>query len=127
MKRWMAKYTTSITSLPLWPLLPSLTMSKVQNNQRYSVMMRRHLSQAWPDKEIPKRQASASAIPESAKEALVQDLFLQHSTSVKVLFQLGIDACREYQRSLAISVLARVRQRTGYVLYAKRASVPLRC
>ena len=67
------------------------------------------LTWAWPDKEIP-RQASASAIPESAREALVWDLLLQHSTSVKVLSRLGVDACREYQRSSAIGVLTRVRQ-----------------
>ena len=67
------------------------------------------LTWAWPDKEIP-RQAATSAIPGSAKEALVQDLLLQHSTSVKVLSQLGVDACKEYQRSSAIGVLARMRQ-----------------
>ena len=67
------------------------------------------LTWAWPDKEIP-RQASASAIPESAKEALVQDLLLQHNTSVKVLSQLRVDVCKEYQRSSAIGVLTRVRQ-----------------
>ena len=65
---------------------------------------------AWPDQDIPRRQGPAPAIPESAKEVLVQDLLLQHSTSVKVLSRLGVNACKEYQRSSAIGVLARVRQ-----------------
>ena len=74
------------------------------------------LTQAWPDKEIP-RQATTSAVPESAKEALVQDLLLQHSTSLKVLSQLGVDACKEYQRSSAIGILARVRQGNRICIY----------
>ena len=65
---------------------------------------------AWPDQDIPRRQGPAPAIPESAREVLVQDLLLQHSTSVKVLSRLGVDACKEHQRSSAIGVLARVRQ-----------------
>ena len=67
-------------------------------------------TQAWPNQDIPRRQGPAPAIPQSAREALVQDLLLQHSTSVKVLSRLGVDACKEYQRSSDIGVLARVRQ-----------------
>ena len=39
-----------------------------------------------------------------------QDLQLQHDTAVKVLKHLGVDACRDLQKSSAVGVLARVRQ-----------------
>ena len=67
-------------------------------------------TRAWPDQDIPRRQGPAPAIPESARQELVKNLLLQHSTAVKVLSRLGVDACKEYQRSSAIGVLARVRQ-----------------
>ena len=40
----------------------------------------------------------------------MKDLLLQHSTAVKILSRLGFNACKEYQRSSAIGVLAMVRQ-----------------
>ena len=37
-------------------------------------------------------------------------MLLQHSTSVKVLSRLGVNACKEFQRQSPVGVLARVRQ-----------------
>ena len=68
------------------------------------------LTRAWPDQDIPRRQGQAPVIPESTREELVKDLLLQHSTAVKVLSRSGVNACKEYQRSSTIGLLARVRQ-----------------
>ena len=48
---------------------------------------------AWPDQDIPRRQGLAPAIHESAKEALVQDLLLQHSTKFCLGWELTHVRC----------------------------------
>ena len=65
---------------------------------------------AWPDQAIPRQSAPPVEVPPSISEALIKDLQLQHDTAVKVLKHLGVDACRDLQRSSAVGVLARVRQ-----------------
>ena len=65
---------------------------------------------AWPDQAIPRQSAPPVEVPPSISKALIKDLQLQHDTTVKVLKHLGVDACRDLQRSSAVGVLARVRQ-----------------
>ena len=70
---------------------------------------------AWPDQAIPRQSALPAEVPPvevppSISEALIKDLQLQHDTAVKVLKHLGVDACRDLQKSSAVGVLARVRQ-----------------
>ena len=70
---------------------------------------------AWPDQAIPRRSAPPAEVPPvevppAISEALINDLQLQHDTAVKVLKRLGVDACRDLQKSSAVGVLARIRQ-----------------
>ena len=65
---------------------------------------------AWPDQVIPRSGAPPAEIPATISDALIKDLQLQHDTAVKVLKHLGVDACRDLQKSSAVGVLARVRQ-----------------
>ena len=64
---------------------------------------------AWPDQAIPRRSGPPAEIPSSIMEGLIKDLQLQHDTTVKVLKRLGVDSCKDFQRSSAVGVLARVR------------------
>ena len=64
---------------------------------------------AWPDQAIPRRSGPPAEIPSSITEGLIKDLQLQHDTAVKVLKCLGVDSCKDLQRSSAVGVLARVR------------------
>ena len=66
-------------------------------------------TRAWPDQDIPRSGASPAEAPVVANDALIQDLQLQHDIAAKVLNRLGVDACRDLQRSSAVGVLARVR------------------
>ena len=68
------------------------------------------MPRAWPDLELPKPPAAAEIVPPAIKQQLIKDMMLQHDTSCKVLDRLGINACKEHQKSSAVAVLARVRR-----------------
>ena len=57
---------------------------------------------AWPDQVIPRSGAPPVEIPATISDALIKDLQLQHDTAVKVLKHLGVDACRDLQKSSAV-------------------------
>ena len=67
-------------------------------------------TRAWPNQDIPRGGASPAEVPAVISDAFIKDLQLQHDTAVKVLKCLGVDACRDLQKSSAVGVLARVRQ-----------------
>ena len=68
------------------------------------------MSRAWPDVDLPRPPSAQEVFPEAVKKQLVTDMLLQHSTAAKVLERIGVNACKEYQKTSAISVLARVRK-----------------
>ena len=65
---------------------------------------------AWPDVTLPRPSSAQEAFPEAIKKQLVADMLLQHSAAGKVLERIGVNACKEYQRTSAVAVLARVRK-----------------
>ena len=68
------------------------------------------MPRAWPDLELPKTSAAAEIMPPAIKQQLIKDMMLQHDTACKVLDRLGINACKEHQKSSAVAVLAQVRR-----------------
>ena len=68
------------------------------------------MPRAWPDLALPKPPAAAEIMPPAIKQQLIKDMMLQHSTACKVLDRLGINACKEHQKSSAAAVLAHVRR-----------------
>ena len=66
------------------------------------------MQRAWPDLALPKPPAAAEIMPPTIK--LIKDMMLQHDTACKVLDRLGINACKEHQKSSAVIVLAQVRR-----------------
>ena len=68
------------------------------------------MPRAWPDVELPRPPSAQEVFPEAVKKQLVADMLVQHSTAVKVLERIGVHARKEYQKTSAISVLARVRK-----------------
>ena len=68
------------------------------------------MPKAWPDVDLPRPPSAQEVFPEAVRKQLVADMLLQHSTAVKVLERTGVNAYKEYQKTSAISVLARVRK-----------------
>ena len=68
------------------------------------------IPRAWPDLALPKPSAAAEIMPPTIRQQLIKDMMLQHDTACKVLDRLGINACKEHQKSSAVTVLARVRR-----------------
>ena len=58
------------------------------------------MPRAWPDVDIPRPPSAQEVFPEAVKKQLVADMLLQHSTAVKVLERIGVNACKEYQKPL---------------------------
>ena len=76
----------------------------------YSDSEEDYMPRAWPDVILPSPPSAKEAFPEAVKKQLVADMLLQHSTAVKVLERIGVNACKEFQRTSAVAVLARVRK-----------------
>ena len=68
------------------------------------------LPRAWPDLVLPTPPAAAEVMPPAIKQQLIKDMMLQHDTACKVLDRMGINACKEHQKSSAVAVLARIRR-----------------
>ena len=68
------------------------------------------MPRAWPDVNLSRPPSAQEVFPEAVKKQLVADMLLQYSTAVKVLERIGVNTCKEYQKTSAISVLARVRK-----------------
>ena len=68
------------------------------------------MPRAWPDVDLPRPSSVQEVFPEAVKKQLVADMLLQHSTAVKVLERIGVNACKVFQKTSAISVLDRVRK-----------------
>ena len=76
----------------------------------YSDPEKDFMPRAWPDVTLPRPPLAQEEFPEAIKKQLVADMLLQHSTAVKVLERIGVNTCKEYQRTSAVAVLARVRK-----------------
>ena len=68
------------------------------------------MPRAWPDLVLPTSPSVADVMPPSIKQQLIKDMMSQHDTACKVLDRMGIDTCKEHQKSSAVAVLARVRK-----------------
>ena len=68
------------------------------------------MPRAWPDVTLPRPPSAQEAFPEAIKKQLVADMLLQHNTAAKVLERIGVNARKEYWRTSAFAVLARVRK-----------------
>ena len=68
------------------------------------------MPQAWPDLVLHTPPTAADIKPPSIKQQLIKDMMLQHDTACKVLDRMGINACKEHQKSSAVAVLAHVRR-----------------
>ena len=68
------------------------------------------MPQAWLDLVLPTPPSAADVMPPSIKQQLIRDMMSQHDTACKVLDRMGINACKEHQKSFAVAVLARVRK-----------------
>ena len=76
----------------------------------YSDSEEDNMPRAWPDLVLPAPPSAADVMPPSIKQQLVKDMMSQHDTACKILDRMGIDACKEHQKSSAVAVLARVRK-----------------
>ena len=68
------------------------------------------MPQAWPDLVLPTPPSAADIMPPSIKQQLIKDMMSQHDTACKVLDRMGINACKEHQKSSVVAVLASVRR-----------------
>ena len=51
------------------------------------------MPRAWPEVDLPRPPSAQEVFPEAVKKQLVADMLLQHSTAVKVLERIGVNAC----------------------------------
>ena len=76
----------------------------------YSNSEKGAMPQSWPDLVLPTPPSTVDIMPPSIKQQLVKDMMSQHDTACKVLDRMGINACKEHQKSSVVAVLARVRR-----------------
>ena len=76
----------------------------------YSDSEEDNMPQAWLDLVLPTPPSAADVMPPSIKQQLVKDMMSQHDTACMVLDRMGIDACKEHQKSSAVAVLAHIRK-----------------